>query len=98
MSKKKFEIASTEKVESRKREIQFLVNIQEPDPDYQPYLLTDYATVYDVNLDSEEEIRQKYSSYFKEEFTLSFDQPLWNLVDEIKNKYHGWPDDWAPDK
>jgi DNA polymerase IIIc chi subunit len=92
VERKKFEIAGDEEVKKRRREIQLLMNIQEPDPEYQPFLFTDEAFVFDVNGDSEEEIREKYSFYFKENFSLSFNMPLWKLVDEIKIKYPGWPD------
>lgn len=92
MTSKQIEIADDIEVKKREREIQLLINIQEPDPEYQPLLFTDEATVFEVNLNNEEEIREKYSNYFKEKFTLSFQQPLWKLADEIKSKYPGWPD------
>lgn len=92
MNSKNIEIADKTEVMKRERETRLLINIQEPDPDFQPILITDEATVFEVNGDSEEEIRKKYSKYFNENFTLSFYQPLWKLVDEIKLKYPGWPE------
>ena len=90
MKTKKIEIADETEVSKREREIQLLINIQEPDPEYQPIFLTNEATVFEINGDSEEEIREKYSNYFKESFTISFHQPLWKLVDVIKLKYPYW--------
>lgn len=92
MNSKYIELADDTEVKKRQREIQLLINVQEPDPEYQPFLFTDEATVFEVNGDSEEEIREKYSNHFKEKFTVSLNMPLWKLVDEIKKKYPGWPD------
>jgi len=91
--KKNIEIASDTEVKNRKREIQLLINIQEPDPEYQPFILTDEATVFEVNTDDEKKILKKYSNYFNEDFTISLHMPLWQVVDAIKSKYEGWPDE-----
>jgi len=91
--KKGIEIAPDTQVKKREREIQLLINIQEPDPEYQPFIFTDEATVFEVNLDDEKEILKKYSNYFNEEFTISLHMPLWQVVDAIKNKYQGWPEE-----
>ena len=87
------EIGTDIESKARAREIQILVNIQEPDPEYQPFILTDEATVFEINLDSKDTIKKKYEFYFKSDLDIVFDQPLWKLVDQIKEKIKGWPDE-----
>jgi hypothetical protein len=80
----------------RSREIELLVNIIDPDPIYQPSYLADEASLFAVRDQSEATIRQRLEGYFGKplRFELRPTQPLWELVDEIKKLYPGWPDEW----
>jgi len=42
------EIAPNSETQRRAREIQLLLNVVEPDPEYQPFLLTDEASLFDA--------------------------------------------------
>lgn len=79
----------------RTREIHLLINIIAPDPQYQPYYVADEATLLDVQNRAAETIRQRLEGYFGSplRFHVAW-QPLWKLVDEIKQLYPGWPDTW----
>jgi hypothetical protein len=48
MPDKQIELARSIETEARKREVQLLINISEPDPQYQPLILTDEASILDV--------------------------------------------------
>jgi hypothetical protein len=80
---------------ARARELQLLVNIIAPDPRYQPYYLADEATLLDIRDQQAETVRQRLEGYFGSplRFHVAW-QPLWKLVDEIKELYPGWPDTW----
>jgi hypothetical protein len=43
---KTFEIADDTETRARAREVQALLNIVEPDPEYQPFILTDEASLF----------------------------------------------------
>ena len=45
---KKIVFADTSEVEEREREVQYLFNIVQPDPDYQPIFLSDESTLLDT--------------------------------------------------
>ncbi len=91
---KKFEIADDTETKAREREVQILLNIGEPDPTYQPWILTDEASVFDAVGMDEDEILRRLALYFHGDFSFSLRQLLWKLVDEIKSVYPNWPDDW----
>ena len=78
----------------RGREIQLLINIVSPDPRYQPWYLHDSANIFDVRELNETIIRPRLEGYFGKPFDLDLSQPLWQLVDQIKDRYPGWPDEW----
>jgi len=62
---KRIEIAEQTETERRAREAQILVNIIEPDPEYQPFLLTDEASPFDVSGTQPEVIRERLEFYFR---------------------------------
>jgi len=93
---KKFEPDDDSEVKQRSREMQIIVNVIEPDPQLQPYFLSDRASVFEVSAESEDTIRNRLEVYFKEPLKFSIDQPLWKLVDELKKAFPGWPDNWPP--
>lgn len=91
-----FELEDDTETKGRSHEIQILVNLLEPDPQLQPYFLSDGATVFEVSMDLPDVIKQRFESYFGKPFKGSLDQPLWKLVDQLKEMYPGWPDNWPP--
>lgn len=56
---KKFELAPTHETEAREREVQLLLNIAEPDPEYQPVLLTDEASLLEATATRPEDIQRR---------------------------------------
>jgi hypothetical protein len=89
------EIADDTETKARAREVQVLLNIVEPDPEYQPFILTDEAYLFDAVATDEDEMLRRLALYFRGDFSFSLRQPVWKLVDEIKSVYPNWPDDWA---
>ena len=90
---KKFELASQVETELRRREIQLLINIAEPDPAYQPLLLTDEASIFAAVGTDESAIKKRMCCYFGEGFELPLHLPLWRVVDRIRKLRPGWPED-----
>lgn len=88
---KRFEMAPCTETERRSREVQLLLNVVEPDPEYQPFVLTDEASLFDAVGHGEDEIRRRLSSYFGEPLALDLGLPVWRLVDEIRTWRPGWP-------
>lgn len=93
---KKIEIAPHTETERRAREVQILVNIIEPDPEYQPFLLTDEASPFEVSAAAPELIQSRLEFYFRRPVPVALSTPLWQLVDALKSAFPGWPDDWSP--
>jgi hypothetical protein len=91
----KFEIADDTETQARAREVQVLLNIVEPDPQYQPFILTDETCLFDAVATDEDEMLRRLALRFRGVFSFSFRQPVWKLVDEIKSVYPSWPDDWC---
>jgi hypothetical protein len=93
---KKTEFAPSSETESRQREVQLLINIAEPDPEYQPVILTDEASLLDAVGTAVEEITRRVNAYFRADLGLDMSLPVWRLVDEIKRLKPGWPDEFGP--
>jgi hypothetical protein len=93
---KEIALAAQKEIDKRKREIQLLLNVVEPDPELQPFLLTDEATFFDAVGDPEQEIRRRLDFYFGQRLPLSLKLPLWQFADEVKRLVVGWPDNWNP--
>jgi hypothetical protein len=89
---KRFELAPQVETELRKREIQLLINIAEPDPEYQPFLLTDEASIFSAVGTDKSVIRKRMSCYFGEDLELPLHLPLWRLVDRVRKLRPGWPE------
>lgn len=92
----KLELASATETLARGREVQLIINIAEPDPEYQPGVLTDDASLLDAVATAPVEIERRLDAYFRANLELDLDLPLWRLVDTIKRLRPGWPDDLAP--
>ncbi len=88
----KLELAKQVETDARRREAQLLINIVEPDPQYQPFILTDEASLFDVVGTDEATMRRRLSFYFGEDFNLSLRLPIWKLVDDVKKWQPGWPE------
>lgn len=56
---RKFELAPQVETDLRKRESQLLINIAEPDPEYQRFILTDDASIFDAVGTDETVIKQR---------------------------------------
>jgi hypothetical protein len=87
------EVAPSTETESRRREVQLLINIAEPDPEYQPFIITDEASLLDAVATDNVEIERRLAAYFGAPLGLDLRAPLWRVVDAIKRLRPGWPDD-----
>ena len=90
---KPFEIAPDTEIQRRAREVQFLLNVVEPDPEYQPFVLTDEASLFDAVGHDEDEIRRRLGAYFGQPFAFDLSLPVWRLVEEIRAWRPGWPEE-----
>ena len=88
-------VPSTETL-ARGREVQLIINIAEPDPELQPFVLTDAASLLDAVPTPPIEIVRRLDAYFRADLELNLALPLWRLVDVIKRLRPGWPDNLAP--
>jgi hypothetical protein len=71
-----------------------LINIAEPDPQYQPLILTDEASLLDVSTASEDDLLARFRVYFGDEINQDLLRlPIWRLVDRIRTLRPGWPED-----
>lgn len=89
-----FEDADSHETEKRKREVQLLINVIEPDPEYQPIFISDLASFYDVTAQDDNITRSRLEFYLKGELPWSLGTPIWRFVDLIKARYPGWPEEW----
>jgi len=96
MPDKKIELAPSIETEGRKREVQLLINLVQPDPDYQPLILTDEASLLDAVAAEPCEILRRLNAYFGTDLGLDLGSPIWCLVDRIKQLRPGWPDEPEP--
>ena len=88
-------LADRRQTDAREREIQLIINIVEPDPEYQGPLVTDEATLLDAVGVDEATMAQRLKQHFGADFDLSLRLPLWKLVDAIKTLHPDWPDSFA---
>lgn len=88
---KKIEFADTSEVEEREREIRYIFNIVQPDPAYQPILLSDESTLLEATSRNEAEALRRLECYFGSPFPCSLRQPVWRLVNDMKRRFPGWP-------
>jgi len=93
---RKIEVAPSVETESRRREVQLLINIAEPDPQYQPFIVTDEASLIDAVGPEPADISRRLDAYFGASLGLDLRTPIWRLVDAIKRLRPGWPDDPGP--
>jgi hypothetical protein len=96
MTDKEMEIASSTQTAARQREVQLLINIAEPDPSYQPVMVSDEASLLDAVITPPEVIARRLTAYFGVDLRLELALPIWRLVDEIRRLTPGWPEDFDP--
>jgi len=94
---KKIEFAESQETEKRDREVRLIINIVEPDPEYQPMFISDEACFYDITGKNEKEIEENLRFYFKGELPAELSTPIWQFIEIVKQRYPGWPDDWPPE-
>jgi hypothetical protein len=87
-----FELADNAYVSKHEREVQLLINIIEPDPEYQPFIITDEASLLDLVGNMEDEINEKLNFYFKQELSINLGLPLPKYIETLKIKFPGWPE------
>ncbi len=93
---RKIEVAPSTETESRRREVQLLINVAEPNPEYQPFIITDEASLLDAIAPDATKIQHRLDAYFGATLGLDLRLPIWRLVDLIKRLRPGWPDDPGP--
>lgn len=93
---RKIEQAPSIETHARDREVRLLINIVQPDPEYQPFILTDEASLFDAVSTGEDDVRQRLATYFRADLELDLRMPIWRLVDTIKRLRPGWPDGPGP--
>ncbi len=91
---KQIEYAEDFESKKREREIQLLINVIEPDPEYQPFYISDEATFFDVTVQDESLTKSRLEFYLKGELPAPLLTPLWKFVDLIKKRYPEWPEEW----
>ncbi|MEJ2407224.1 MAG: hypothetical protein P8171_23660 [Candidatus Thiodiazotropha sp.] len=91
------EVAESEETGKREREVQLLMNVVEPDPEYQAFFISDEACFYDISGQDEKEIEERLRFYFKGELPAPLKTPIWQFVEIVKQHYPGWPDEWPPE-
>ena len=90
---RRIEYAATSETERRKRAVQLLINLAEPDPEYQPFFLSDEANLFDAVGTAPELIQQRLDAYFGERLPVSLRLPVYQLVDAIRAIRPEWPED-----
>ena len=95
-SPRNVELAPSTQTVERGREVQLLINIAEPDPEFQPGVLTDEASLLDAVPTPATEIARRFDAYFRADLGLDLELPIWRLVDKIRRLRPGWPDDLEP--
>lgn len=73
------------------REIQFLYNIVQPDPKLQPTTKRVGESLCECFDLDEKVMLQRIRQFFGESFEISLNQPLPDLIEQIKHEYNNWP-------
>ncbi len=90
---KKIVPAESNEIATRKREIQLIFNIIEPDPEFQPIFTSDEATLLDSTAHDREMVRARLEAYLHFDCGHLLNMPIWEVVDEIRARIPGWPDE-----
>lgn len=92
----RFEVAPSVETEARQREVQLLLNVAEPGPKYQAFILTDEASLLDATPTSHDVLRERLRACLGHDLDLDLSLPVWRLVDRIRHLLPGWPDSDEP--
>jgi len=91
-----FEQASDDETQKREREIRILINLVQPDPQYQPFVLTDESLLTDLSSESLTSMAERFDHYFRAQYNAPFDfdarGPIWQVVDRIRDRHPDWPE------
>ena len=96
MPKRTVEVASSIETDARRREVQPLINVAEPDPEYQPFIVTDEASPLDATPTALDEIARRLETYFGADLGLDLRAPIWRVVEAIRHARPGWPEESGP--
>ena len=92
-ARRAIEFAPTLEIDKRARGIQCLINIIEPDPEFQP-VISDEAYIYPDACGLEiKEIKRRLAVYFGDDTDFLFEIPLWKCVDELQQRFPQWLED-----
>jgi hypothetical protein len=89
-SKKRIVLAPQVETDLRRREIDALIAIVEPDPEYQDPLVTDEASLLDAVGASPVESQHRLDAHFGERLPIPLTTPLWRFVDALNALRPGW--------
>lgn len=84
------EVSQSGQTCSRARAVTALLNVLEPDPEYQPAFISDEASVLDCLAEEEEELRNRLERYFGAAVTHDLRQPVWRLADQLQVSFPDW--------
>lgn len=87
----KCEIADDTETQARAREVKVLLNIVEPDPEYQPFILTDEASLFDAVGAGEEEMLRRLALYFGGDFHFLYVSLSGNSWTKLNRFIRGGP-------
>lgn len=93
MTQRRWRLDDHDEVDKLSREIRILLNLVEPDPEFQPSFVGNRASLFDAVGASEQEMRSVLEAYFGEPFTEDLALPVVQLVLHLKQRYAGWPQD-----
>ena len=79
--------------EARAREVQLLINAIEPDPRWQPWFVSDEASLFDCLGNDEADMRRRLSFYFGRDPGVDLRQPVWLVVERLRAIFPAWPYD-----
>ena len=57
--------------------MQLLINVAEPDPEYQPFIITDEASLLDAVATDKAELECRFATYFGASLGLDLRAPIW---------------------
>jgi len=97
MAKNAPHIAASGETQKRTREVMLSINIADPDPEFQPFIGTDEASLLDCVGTAPTAIAKRMDAYFGADLKLDLTAPVWRLVDAFQRVRTGWPDPLAGD-
>lgn len=90
MEKRIIELAPTVEIEKREREVQLLMNLAQPDPQYQGLVTDESTLMHFLSKGQADDARARLWKYLAHPIDLT--QPIWKLVDDIKTRNPNWPE------